>query len=127
MDHCDAVNLMFYGEATWAIFRARDAACVERYLKELKGRMCHDDQDFSELFSGEARFLTRTDFKKIEKEYQVTPLLMVQKPGDAILIPAGHPHQVWEFPIFLEVYSQSPSGFKQERQHKARSRFHFHL
>jgi hypothetical protein len=127
MDHSDAVNLMFYGEATWWIFHARDATYVEQYVKELKGRTDHNDQDFSELFSEEQCFLTSHDFKKIQKKYKVKPAQMVQKPGEAILIPAGCPHQVWEFHLFLEAYSQSPPGFKPERQYKARRRFHFHL
>jgi lysine-specific demethylase 3 len=113
MDHSDALNLMYYGEATWRIFEARDAARVEQYLKELKGSTYDDDQDFSELFSGE-HLLTSQDLKKIHRKYQVTAKVIVQKPGDAIVIPAGCPHQVWEFHLFLEAYFQSCPGFKPE-------------
>ena len=113
MDHCDAVNLMFHGEATWRIFDARDAPRVEQYLKELKGGTCDDDQDFSQLFSGEF-LLTSQDFKKIQQTYQVTAKVIVQKPGDAIVIPAGCPHQVWEFHSLVEAYFQSFAGIKPE-------------
>jgi [histone H3]-dimethyl-L-lysine9 demethylase len=117
MDHSDAVNLMFYGEAKWWIFEARDAPRVEQYLKEGKGGTCDDDQDFSNLFSGEC-LLTSQDIKKIQQMYQVTPKVIIQKPGDAIIIPAGCPHQVWEFHLRLETYFQSFLGFKPEGQHQ---------
>jgi lysine-specific demethylase 3 len=92
MDHSDAINLMFHGEATWHIFSQRDANDVECYLKSLDDDSSHTS-DYSKLFSVH-HYLTKVDLANLQSQFNVEPTVIQQLPGQAIIIPAGCPHQV---------------------------------
>ena len=93
MDQSDAINLMFHGKATWHIFSRRDADDVECYLKSLDDDSSPTSSDFFKLFSGH-HYLTKVDLANLQSRFNVEPTVIQQLPGQAIIIPAGCPHQV---------------------------------
>ncbi|KAJ9072026.1 hypothetical protein DSO57_1031439 [Entomophthora muscae] len=96
LDPADAINVMQFmagpsdeAGALWHVFRHSDIAAIRRFLKvNLKktplGDPIHD----------QAFYLTDTLLEKLFKEEGVRPFLIKQKVGEAIIIPAGCPHQV---------------------------------
>ncbi|KAF8341639.1 uncharacterized protein EI90DRAFT_2989408 [Cantharellus anzutake] len=99
MDMADAVNIMMYaakradgsdGHAVWNIYRADDSKLIREFL----------DEHFPNAIEGldpihtQIHFLDTALRKQLFEEKKVKSYRIVQKPGDAVFIPAGCAHQV---------------------------------
>jgi len=99
MDMADAVNIMMYaakredgsdGYAVWNIYRAVDSKLIREFLDEhFPGGSEGLDPIHSQI-----HFLDTTLRKQLFEEKGVGSYRVVQKPGDAVFIPAGCAHQV---------------------------------
>ncbi|EKM49456.1 uncharacterized protein PHACADRAFT_201718 [Phanerochaete carnosa HHB-10118-sp] len=98
-DMCAAVNLMLLCSpdpqtndqgAVWHIFMASDSETVSQYLHEKNpGSNQHLDPAHSCRL-----FLTDSMLAELYKQHQVRPFRVVQRTGDAVIIPPGCLHQV---------------------------------
>ncbi|KAL1559737.1 lysine-specific demethylase JMJ25-like [Salvia divinorum] len=84
--------------ALWDIFRKQDVPKLEEYLKRhfkefrhiygnLLPEVIHPIHD-------QTIYLTSEHKKRLKEEYGIEPWTFVQRLGDAVIIPAGCPHQV---------------------------------
>ncbi|XP_047940902.1 lysine-specific demethylase JMJ25-like isoform X3 [Salvia hispanica] len=84
--------------ALWDIFRQQDVPKLEEYLKRhfkefrhiygnLLPEVVHPIHD-------QTIYLTSEHRKRLKEEYGIEPWTFVQRLGDAVIIPAGCPHQV---------------------------------
>ncbi|KAG6416271.1 hypothetical protein SASPL_123697 [Salvia splendens] len=84
--------------ALWDIFRQQDVPKLEEYLKRhfkefrhiygnLLPEVIHPIHD-------QTIYLTSEHKKRLKEEYGIEPWTFVQRLGDAVIIPAGCPHQV---------------------------------
>ncbi|XP_041990015.1 lysine-specific demethylase JMJ25-like [Salvia splendens] len=84
--------------ALWDIFRKQDVPKLEEYLKQhfkefrhiygnLLPEVIHPIHD-------QTIYLTSEHKKRLKEEYGIEPWTFVQRLGDAVIIPAGCPHQV---------------------------------
>ena len=94
-DVTDAINIMVWSvngadvAAIWHIFRAHDDELVKRFLEEeFPGLNGTDPIHCQELY------LTDEHFARLKQRYNVEPLIVNQKVGDAVLLPARCIHQV---------------------------------
>ena len=88
-DAADAINICFYGSANWVIFPAKDTPKLEQFLQRGKDV----PEDYREIFSGQ-HILNDKQLKELASKYNVIPQKILQKAGQAIVIPAGCAHQV---------------------------------
>ncbi|KAJ7620116.1 hypothetical protein FB45DRAFT_929501 [Roridomyces roridus] len=105
LDMSDAVNIMVFaspdpgnkpGSAVWDIFRGQDTDKIRQYLQD-KGDFAGDpihDQD---------TYLSEDDRRDLQDKCGVRGYRVVQKPGDAIFIPAGCAHQVCNLSDCIKV------------------------
>lgn len=108
MDMSDALNIMTYaapapdgspGCAAWDLYKAEDSAKIREFLKrKFKGR-CQNDPIHSQQF-----YLDEALRKELWDEEGVFSFRVMQRPGDAIFIPAGCAHQV--FFVFFRVMAR---------------------
>lgn len=105
MDMADALNIMTYaspcpdgseGCAAWDLFRREDSETVRAFLKETFGfgktetsRRHGPDPIHSQLF-----YLTDELLQQLYERHGVKSFRFYQKPGEAVMIPAGCAHQV---------------------------------
>uniref|UniRef100_M1B2D6 JmjC domain containing protein n=1 Tax=Solanum tuberosum TaxID=4113 RepID=M1B2D6_SOLTU len=86
------------GGAVWDIFRRQDVSKLENYLKEHHKEFKHTlgspvDQVVHPIHD-QVFYLTTYHKEKLKEEFDIEPWTFVQKLGEAVLIPAGCPHQV---------------------------------
>ncbi|KAF8579060.1 hypothetical protein K439DRAFT_1360417 [Ramaria rubella] len=98
MDMADAVNIMLYsskrpdggeGMAAWDIFRADDTQKIRRFLRKHFKEQFVNDPIHSQTF-----YLDVAMRRQLFEEFGVSSWRLYQRPGDAVFIPAGCPHQV---------------------------------
>ncbi|KAI0055412.1 Clavaminate synthase-like protein, partial [Artomyces pyxidatus] len=99
--HCDitgAVNVSLYsttkltgepGAAVWHIFHRADSDTVRQFIKSLPGYNEEGDP-----IHNQSTYLTPEMLLSLAQQHKVVPYTIYQRPGDAIFIPAGSPHQV---------------------------------
>jgi lysine-specific demethylase 3 len=98
MDMADAINIMTYaastpdgkpGTAVWDLFRACDADKLRTFLRrKFKGSYQHDPIHSQQFY------LDSTLRKELFDVYGIKSHRVYQRPGEAVLIPAGCAHQV---------------------------------
>lgn len=86
MDAADAINIMFFGKATWHIMM--DFQAVEQIIQ----KRAMTPHERSSVLSG--RYILSPDEITDLRTSGVVVYEVTQLPGDAIIIPAGCPHQV---------------------------------
>ncbi|KAG9310629.1 hypothetical protein JVU11DRAFT_9197 [Chiua virens] len=96
-DVADAINVMTWaesqpdgspGSALWHIFPACTAPVVRRFLTTIPHAANIDS------IQSQHYYLTPRMLRTLAEQYNVHPFVIYQKPGDAVFIPAGCPHQV---------------------------------
>jgi lysine-specific demethylase 3 len=96
-DLTDAVNIMLWasmlaggvpGSALWHIFPASASHIICRFLRE-QGFMGPGDPIHSQQV-----YFTPTMLELLFKQYGIQPWKIIQRPGEAVYIPAGCAHQV---------------------------------
>ncbi|KZV75102.1 hypothetical protein PENSPDRAFT_661909 [Peniophora sp. CONT] len=99
LDAADGVNLLLHAErapdgspggAVWDLFRAEDADVVRRFLARRAGEKGADKDP---LLAG-AMYVDDEMRRALWTEHGITSHRLVQRPGDAVFIPAGVAHQV---------------------------------
>lgn len=95
------------GGAVWDIFRRQDVPKLEEYLKEHHKEFRHTfglpvDQVVHPIHD-QVFYLTAYHKKKLKQEFGIEPWTFVQKLGEAVLIPAGCPHQVRNLKSCIKV------------------------
>jgi hypothetical protein len=93
---------MFHGQAKWTVFHPRDAVRVEQYLQGCS----EPPTEYPQLFLGQ-HFLKEFELDKIYEKFSIKPSIFTQNAGQAIIIPAGCPHQV--------VSQSDNSGFSENK------------
>ncbi|KAF9246856.1 hypothetical protein BU15DRAFT_57822 [Melanogaster broomeanus] len=98
MDMADVLNIMTYaastpdgkpGSAVWDLFRACDADKLRTFLRrKFKGSYQHDPIHSQQFY------LDSTLRKELFDMYGIKSHRVYQRPGEAVLIPAGCAHQV---------------------------------
>ncbi|KAK4052687.1 hypothetical protein OIV83_001974 [Microbotryomycetes sp. JL201] len=118
-DLADAVNVMFWssdnpdgtpGTAAWDIYRAQDSALIRKFLFELMAEQsgrpldqvmaAEDDPIHSQLFFLNSKLRERLLHSKGVKSWRI-----LQRPGQAVFIPAGCAHQVCNLADCIKVAS----------------------
>mgnify|MGYP001972160544 CR=1 FL=1 len=106
---CDATTKSRVGQgAEWHVFRRRDAAAVESFLKRRRKHLTHRPKDGAKvhhpLHDG-VFFLTANDLELLRAESKgaIAPWTFTQRERDAALIPAGCPRQIRNLSSTLRV------------------------
>lgn len=95
------------GGAVWDIFRRQDVPKLEDYLKEHQKEFKHTlgspvDQVVHPIHD-QVFYLTTYHKEKLKQDFGIEPWTFVQKLGEAVLIPAGCPHQVRNLKSCIKV------------------------
>nr|GMC59762.1 lysine-specific demethylase JMJ25-like isoform X2 [Ipomoea batatas] len=95
------------GGAVWDIFRRQDVNKLEEYLrkhhKEFRHTHCKPVEQVVHPIHDQVFYLSSYHMKKLKEEFGVEPWTFVQKVGEAVLIPAGCPHQVRNIKSCIKV------------------------
>ncbi|KAH9322817.1 hypothetical protein KI387_017456, partial [Taxus chinensis] len=96
-----------FGGALWDIFRRQDVPKLQCYLKKYwkifsHNNGCHVDYKIRP-FHDQTIFLNEEHKKKLKEEFSVEPWTFEQHLGEAVLIPAGCPHQVRNLKSCIKV------------------------
>ncbi|XP_019172118.1 PREDICTED: uncharacterized protein LOC109167549 isoform X2 [Ipomoea nil] len=95
------------GGAVWDIFRRQDVNKLEEYLrkhhKEFRHTHCLPVKKVVHPIHDQVFYLSSYHMKKLKEEFGVEPWRFVQKVGEAVLIPAGCPHQVRNIKSCIKV------------------------
>ncbi|CAG2165706.1 unnamed protein product, partial [Oppiella nova] len=98
-----ATNCELTAGALWHIWRAEDADKMREFiLKVAKEDDLRIDPN-SDPIHDQSWYIDETLRKRLEVEYDVKGLAIVQCLGDAILVPAGAPHQVQNIHSCIKV------------------------
>jgi hypothetical protein len=97
MDLSGAYNVLLHssnGEndvaAEWLIFQSEDASHLREYMRSAIPGIERDEDPIN----SQRHFLTTKDLKALKK-LRILPTIIHQKVGDAVIIPAHCPHQVY--------------------------------
>lgn len=80
--------------ALWHIFKPCDADTIRKFLDKLSEERNISPIRRSDPIHDQTWYLDASLLSRLKKEYNVEPYAILQSMGDAIMIPAGAPHQV---------------------------------
>ncbi|KAH7314727.1 hypothetical protein KP509_21G018000 [Ceratopteris richardii] len=95
------------GGALWDIFRRQDVPKLQEYLKlhfrEFRHtKECHLDHVIHPIHD-QTIYLTEEHKRKLKEDFGIEPWTFEQQKGEAVLIPAGCPHQVRNLKSCIKV------------------------
>ena len=100
LDVTGAVNIMLYGAhlpdgqpggALWHIFPSQSTSILRNFLRNEANAGVQGSGD---PIHNQTNYLTPASLQLLAEKYGVYPFTIRQRPGDAVFIPAGCPHQV---------------------------------
>ncbi|KAI0706372.1 hypothetical protein C8Q76DRAFT_567593, partial [Earliella scabrosa] len=106
MDVTDAANLMVWAAdgsraaARWHIFRRGDAEQLKRAIR--RARWCTPNED---PIHSQSVYLKQAMLEALRERSGVRPWVIEQRVGDLVIIPAGCPHQVWNYQGAIKIAS----------------------